>query len=205
LKDAISEAFRDAVSDLETTHQLLGTVVGPHPYPMMVRDFDAIVGKETRKQSLEKWGGKPDIIVACVGGGSSAMGIFHEFFDDEDVQLIGVEAAGYGLESGKHAATLTKGEIGVFHGTMSYLLQDDEGQVLGSHSIAAGLNYPGVGPELSFLKDIGRAQFYSITDDEALTGRKFLLDCLLLRSNLCQQCPPASCSCIPSMCKVLQV
>ncbi|BAT88900.1 hypothetical protein LR48_Vigan09g010800 [Vigna angularis] len=174
LKDATSEAIRDWVTNVETTHYILGSVAGPHPYPMMVREFQAVIGKETRKQALEKWGGKPDILVACVGGGSNAMGLFHEFIDDEDVRLIGVEAAGLGLESGKHAATLTKGEIGVLHGAMSYLLQDDDGQIIEPHSISAGLDYPGVGPEHSFLKDVGRAEYYSVTDEEALEAFKRL-------------------------------
>ncbi|KAL8127270.1 hypothetical protein AgCh_014254 [Apium graveolens] len=138
LKDATSEAIRDWVTNVETTHYILGSVAGPHPYPMMVREFHAVIGKETRKQALEKWGGKPDVLVACVGGGSNAMGLFHEFVDDEDVRLIGVEAAGFGLDSGKHAATLTKGEVGVLHGAMSYLLQDDDGQITEPHSISAG-------------------------------------------------------------------
>ncbi|KAI0495804.1 hypothetical protein KFK09_022107 [Dendrobium nobile] len=174
LKDATSEAIRDWVTNVETTHYILGSVAGPHPYPMMVRDFHAVIGKETRRQAMEKWGGKPDVLVACVGGGSNAMGLFHEFVDDEDVRLIGVEAAGFGLESGKHAATLTKGEVGVLHGAMSYLLQDDDGQIIEPHSISAGLDYPGVGPEHSFLKDIGRAEYYSVTDDEALEAFKRL-------------------------------
>ncbi|GMH24977.1 hypothetical protein Nepgr_026820 [Nepenthes gracilis] len=168
LKDATSEAIRDWVTNVETTHYILGSVAGPHPYPMMVREFHAIIGKETRKQALEKWGGKPDVLVACVGGGSNAMGLFHEFVDDRDVRLIGVEAAGLGLDSCQHAATLTKGEVGVLHGAMSYLLQDDDGQIIEPHSISAGLDYPGVGPEHSFLKDIGRAEYYCITDQEAL-------------------------------------
>lgn len=174
LKDATSEAIRDWVTNVESTHYILGSVAGPHPYPMMVREFHAVIGKETRKQALEKWGGKPDVIVACVGGGSNAMGIFHEFVDENDVRLIGVEAAGFGLDSGKHAATLTKGEIGVLHGAMSYLLQDEDGQIIEPHSISAGLDYPGVGPEHSFLKDIGRAEYYSITDEEALEAFKRL-------------------------------
>ncbi|KAF8410703.1 hypothetical protein HHK36_003237 [Tetracentron sinense] len=168
LKDATSEAIRDWVTNVESTHYILGSVAGPHPYPMMVREFHAVIGKETRKQAMEKWGGKPDVLVACVGGGSNAMGLFHEFVDDEDVRLIGVEAAGFGLDSGKHAATLTKGEVGVLHGAMSYLLQDDDGQIVEPHSISAGLDYPGVGPEHSFLKDTGRAEYHSITDEEAL-------------------------------------
>ncbi|XP_061347407.1 tryptophan synthase beta chain 1 [Gastrolobium bilobum] len=174
LKDATSEAIRDWVTNVETSHYILGSVAGPHPYPMMVREFQAVIGKETRKQALEKWGGKPDVLVACVGGGSNAMGLFHEFVDDNDVRLIGVEAAGLGLESGKHAATLTKGEIGVLHGAMSYLLQDDDGQIIEPHSISAGLDYPGVGPEHSFLKDVGRAEYYSVTDEEALEAFKRL-------------------------------
>nr|AND65759.1 tryptophan synthase beta chain 1 [Camellia sinensis] len=174
LKDATSEAIRDWVTNVESTHYILGSVAGPHPYPMMVREFHAVIGKETRKQALEKWGGKPDVLVACVGGGSNAMGLFHEFVNDEEVRLIGVEAAGFGLDSGKHAATLTKGEVGVLHGAMSYLLQDEDGQIVEPHSISAGLDYPGVGPEHSFLKDLGRAEYYSITDEEALEGFKRL-------------------------------
>nr|KYP60859.1 hypothetical protein KK1_023273 [Cajanus cajan] len=172
LKDATSEAIRDWVTNVETTHYILGSVAGPHPYPMMVREFHAVIGKETRKQALEKWGGKPDILIACIGGGSNAMGIFHEFVDDKDVRLIGVEAAGFGVDSGKHAATLTKGEVGVLHGAMSYLLQDEDGQIVEPHSISAGLDYPGVGPEHSFLKDLGRAEYHSITDGEALEAFK---------------------------------
>ncbi|KAL1332907.1 hypothetical protein HN51_061681 [Arachis hypogaea] len=174
LKDATSEAIRDWVTNVETTHYILGSVAGPHPYPMMVREFHAVIGKETRKQALEKWGGKPDVLVACVGGGSNAMGLFHEFVDDDDVRLIGVEAAGLGLETGKHAATLAKGEVGVLHGAMSYLLQDDDGQIIEPHSISAGLDYPGVGPEHSFLKDVGRAEYYSVTDEDALEAFKRL-------------------------------
>ncbi|KAL4554254.1 hypothetical protein LXL04_039612 [Taraxacum kok-saghyz] len=174
LKDATSEAIRDWVTNVETTHYILGSVAGPHPYPMMVRDFHAVIGKETRKQAMEKWGGKPDVLVACVGGGSNAMGLFHEFVEDTEVRMIGVEAAGFGIESGKHAATLTKGEVGVLHGAMSYLLQDDDGQIIEPHSISAGLDYPGVGPEHSFLKDLGRAEYYSITDEEALEAFKRL-------------------------------
>ncbi|XVF03932.1 hypothetical protein REPUB_Repub05bG0036000 [Reevesia pubescens] len=174
LKDATSEAIRDWVTNVETTHYILGSVAGPHPYPMMVREFHAVIGKETRKQALEKWGGKPDVLVACVGGGSNAMGLFHEFVNDKDIRLIGVEAAGFGLDSGKHAATLTKGEVGVLHGAMSYLLQDEDGQIVEPHSISAGLDYPGVGPEHSFLKDIGRAEYHSVTDEEALEAFKRL-------------------------------
>jgi tryptophan synthase beta chain len=168
LKDATSEAIRDWVTNVETTHYILGSVAGPHPYPMMVRDFHAVIGQETRQQSLEKWGGLPDILLACVGGGSNAMGLFHEFVKEASVRLIGVEAAGESIASGKHAATLTQGQPGVLHGAMSYLLQDNEGQVIEAHSISAGLDYPGVGPEHSFLKDSGRAEYYSVTDREAL-------------------------------------
>ncbi|KAL3686022.1 hypothetical protein R1sor_004044 [Riccia sorocarpa] len=174
LKDATSEAIRDWVTNVETTHYILGSVAGPHPYPMLVRDFHAIIGEETRRQALEKWGGKPDVLVACVGGGSNAMGLFHEFVNDEDVRLIGVEAAGFGVDTNQHAATLTKGDVGVLHGAMSYLLQDKFGQIIEPHSISAGLDYPGVGPEHSFLKDIGRAEYYSITDAEALEAFQLL-------------------------------
>ncbi|XP_022886496.1 tryptophan synthase beta chain 1-like [Olea europaea var. sylvestris] len=167
-KDATSEAIRSCVGNLQGSYYLAGTAVGPHPCPSMVREFQTVIGKETRKQAMEKWSGKPDVLVACVGSGSNALGLFHEFIRDEDVRLIGVEAAGYGIDSGKHSATLAKGEVGVYHGAMSYLLQDDEGQIIGPHSIGVGLEYPGVSPELSFLKDIGRAEFYSITDEEAL-------------------------------------
>jgi len=168
LKDATSEAIRDWVTNVEDTHYILGSVAGPHPYPMMVRDFHACIGKETRKQAMEKWGGKPDILVACVGGGSNAMGLFHEFVEDEDVRLIGVEAAGFGVDTDKHAATLTLGSPGVLHGSYSYLIQDSEGQIIDPHSISAGLDYPGIGPEHSFLKDVGRCDYYSATDEEAL-------------------------------------
>lgn len=168
LKDATSEAIRDWVTNVETTHYILGSVAGPHPYPMIVRDFHAVIGEETRSQCLEKWNGLPDILLACVGGGSNAMGLFHEFVEEASVRLIGIEAAGYGVESGKHAATLTSGRVGVLHGAMSYLLQDDDGQVIEPHSVSAGLDYPGVGPEHSYLKQIGRAEYYAVTDDEAL-------------------------------------
>nr|WP_199339465.1 tryptophan synthase subunit beta [Nostoc sp. FACHB-892] len=168
LKDATSEAIRDWVTNVETTHYILGSVAGPHPYPMIVRDFHAIIGVETRAQAQEKWGGLPDILLACVGGGSNAIGLFHEFVHEPSVRLIGVEAAGEGVDTEKHAATLTKGKIGVLHGAMSYLLQDDDGQVIEAHSISAGLDYPGVGPEHSYLKDLGRAEYYSVTDKQAL-------------------------------------
>ncbi|MBD2495283.1 tryptophan synthase subunit beta [Nostoc sp. FACHB-280] len=170
LKDATSEAIRDWVTNVETTHYILGSVAGPHPYPMMVRDFHAVIGQETRAQALEKWGGLPDILLACVGGGSNAMGLFYEFVNEPSVRLIGVEAAGEGVNTDKHAATLTKGRVGVLHGAMSYLLQDEDGQVTEAHSISAGLDYPGVGPEHSYLKDTNRAEYYSVTDAEALAA-----------------------------------
>ncbi|PMB46932.1 tryptophan synthase subunit beta [Fischerella thermalis CCMEE 5205] len=170
LKDATSEAIRDWVTNVETTHYILGSVAGPHPYPMMVRDFHAVIGQETRAQAMEKWGSLPDILMACVGGGSNAMGLFHEFVNEPSVRLIGVEAAGEGVDTDKHAATLTKGRVGVLHGAMSYLLQDNDGQVIEAHSISAGLDYPGVGPEHSYLKDSGRAEYYSVTDAEALAA-----------------------------------
>jgi len=168
LKDATSEAIRDWVTNVETTHYILGSVAGPHPYPMIVRDFQAVIGKETRQQAQEIWGGLPDILLACVGGGSNAMGLFHEFVDEPSVRLIGVEAAGKGVNTDKHAATLTKGKVGVLHGAMSYLLQDEDGQVVEPYSISAGLDYPGVGPEHSFLMDVGRAEYHSVTDQQAL-------------------------------------
>lgn len=174
LKDATSEAIRDWVTNVETTHYILGSVAGPHPYPMVVRDFHAVIGQETRSQCVEKWGGLPDILIACVGGGSNAMGLFHEFVPEPTVRLIGVEAEGEGVLSGKHAATLTQGRVGVLHGAMSYLLQDDQGQVVEAHSISAGLDYPGVGPEHSYLKEIGRAEYYSVTDQQALQALQLL-------------------------------
>ncbi|MEC4895647.1 MAG: tryptophan synthase subunit beta [Oscillatoria sp. PMC 1051.18] len=174
LKDATSEAIRDWVTNVENTHYILGSVAGPHPYPQIVRDFQAIIGVETRQQCQEKWGGLPDILLACVGGGSNAMGLFHEFVKDSGVRMIGVEAAGEGAETDKHAATLTKGRPGVLHGAMSYLLQDEEGQPIEAHSISAGLDYPGVGPEHSYLKDSGRAEYYSVTDSEAIAALQLL-------------------------------
>ena len=170
LKDAMNEAIRDWVTNVRTTHYIIGSVAGPHPYPKMVRDFQSIIGRETRQQFLERVGQLPDCIVACVGGGSNAMGIFHPFFADRQVRLIGVEAAGRGIGTGQHAATLSAGEIGVLHGCKSYLLQSPEGQVSPAHSISAGLDYPGVGPEHCWYKEIGRAEYVSITDDEALQG-----------------------------------
>jgi tryptophan synthase beta chain len=170
LKDATSEAIRDWVTNVETTYYILGSAAGPHPYPTIVRNFQAIIGKETRAQCLEKWGGLPDILLACVGGGSNAVGLFHEFLTEPNVRLIGVEAAGKGLDTNQHAATLTHGRVGVLHGAMSYVLQDEEGQIIEAHSISAGLDYPGVGPEHSYLKDLGRAEYYSVTDQQALAA-----------------------------------
>ncbi len=168
LKDATSQAIRDWVTNVETTHYILGSVAGPHPYPMIVRDFHAIIGSETRRQCQEKWGGLPDILLACIGGGSNAMGLFAEFIPEPSVRLVGVEAGGEGTTSARHAATLTRGQPGVLHGAMSYLLQDEDGQVTEAHSISAGLDYPGVGPEHSYLKDSGRAEYYSVTDGQAV-------------------------------------
>ncbi|KAF5961870.1 hypothetical protein HYC85_003079 [Camellia sinensis] len=179
MEDATSEAIRNWVGNLETCYYLAGTAVGPHPCPTMVPEFQSIIEKETRKQPTKhtkvgKNGGikfikcKPDVLVACVGSGSNALKLFHEFLRDEDVRLIGVVASGSSIDSGRHSATLARGEVGVYHGAMSYLLQDDEGQIVGAHSIGIGLEYPGVSPELSFLKDIGRAEFYTVTDQEAI-------------------------------------
>ena len=174
LKDATSEAIRDWVTNVKSTHYILGSVAGPHPYPMMVRDFHAVIGQETRQQCSEKWGGLPDIMIACVGGGSNAMGLFYEFIPETSVRLIGVEAAGESVVSGKHAATLTEGKPGVLHGAMSYLLQDTQGQIIEAHSISAGLDYPGVGPEHSYLKDTQRAEYYAVTDIEAIAALRLL-------------------------------
>lgn len=174
LKDATNEAMRDWVTNVRDTHYIIGSVVGPHPYPMLVRDFQSVIGKETRAQVLEREGRLPDYVVACVGGGSNAMGIFYPFVNDASVQLIGVEAAGLGIETGHHCAPLTAGSPGVFQGSASYLIQDADGQVAPSHSISAGLDYPGVGPEHSFLKDAQRAQYGSVTDKEALTALQWL-------------------------------
>jgi tryptophan synthase beta chain len=168
LKDAINEAMRDWVTNVETTHYLLGTVAGPHPFPTMVRDFHRIIGVEARAQVLELTGKLPDAVLACVGGGSNAIGIFHPFIDDVDVALIGLEAGGDGVSTGRHAATITGGTPGVLHGTRSYVLQDENGQTVESHSISAGLDYPGVGPEHAHLHDIGRAQYRAITDAQAM-------------------------------------
>ncbi len=168
LKDAINEAIRDWVTNVDTTHYLIGSVVGPHPYPMLVRDFQLVIGREARWQILEAAGSLPDYVVACVGGGSNAIGTFHPFIGDESVKLSGAEAGGEGIATDKHSATLSAGRTGVLHGSMSYLLQDDHGQVSETHSISAGLDYPGVGPEHSYLKDSGRAQYSEVTDAQAL-------------------------------------
>jgi tryptophan synthase beta chain len=170
LKDATNEAIRDWVTNVDTSHYIIGSVVGPDPFPRIVRDFQTIIGMEARKQILEASGRLPAAVLACVGGGSNAMGIFQAFRDDVGVELIGIEAGGEGISSGKHSATLTAGRPGVLHGSMSYLLQDDDGQISPAHSISAGLDYPGVGPEHSYLKDSGRAQYVSVTNEEALKG-----------------------------------
>ncbi len=170
LKDALNEAMRDWVTNVESTFYIIGTVAGPHPYPMMVRDFNSVVGRELRTQMPEEIGRQPDAILACVGGGSNAMGAFYSYIEDKAVRLIGVEAGGLGLASGKHAATLCAGKPGVLHGNRTYLIQDENGQIIETHSISAGLDYPGVGPEHAWLKDSGRAEYVSITDDEALNA-----------------------------------
>ncbi|MDP2919971.1 MAG: tryptophan synthase subunit beta [Dehalococcoidia bacterium] len=174
LKDAINEAMRDWVTNARDTYYLLGSVVGPHPYPSMVRDFQSVIGKETREQILKKTGRLPDYIIACVGGGSNAIGIFHAFLDDTGIRLIGVEAGGKGVSTGKHAASLVKGKVGVLHGSKSFLLQDKYGQICETHSISAGLDYPGVGPEHSYLKETGRATYVAVTDRQALEGFQLL-------------------------------
>jgi tryptophan synthase beta chain len=170
LKDALNEAMRDWVTNVENTFYIIGTVAGPHPYPMMVRDFNAVVGRECRVQMPQRAGRQPDVIIACVGGGSNAMGIFHDYVEDASVKLIGVEAAGDGLDSGRHAASLQRGSPGVLHGNRTYILQDDNGQITETHSISAGLDYPGVGPEHAWLKDTGRAEYVGATDSEALAA-----------------------------------
>jgi tryptophan synthase beta chain len=174
LKDAINEAMRDWVTNVDSTHYLLGTVAGPHPFPVMVRDFHRVIGVEARAQVLELVGRLPDVVLACVGGGSNAIGIFHPFLDDADVQLIGLEAAGDGVDTDRHAATITGGSPGVLHGARSYLLQDEDGQTIESHSISAGLDYPGVGPEHAYLHDIGRAQYRPVTDASAMDAFRLL-------------------------------
>ncbi len=168
LKDALNEAMRDWVTNVENTFYIIGTVAGPHPYPMMVRDFQSVIGREAKQQMPELAGRQPDAVLACVGGGSNALGLFYPYIPEESVRLIGIEAAGYGLESGKHAATLVAGKPGVLHGNRTYLLQDENGQIIETHSISAGLDYPGVGPEHAWLKDSGRAEYVAVTDNEAL-------------------------------------
>lgn len=174
LKEATSEAIRDWVTNVETTHYILGTASGPHPYPTMVREFQAVIGKESREQCLQQFKELPNYVLACIGGGSNAIGIFHEFKNDENVKLIGLEAGGEGIETKKHASSISKGKPGILHGTMSYLVQDDLGKINEVHSISAGMDYPGVGPEHSYLKDIGRAEYYPVTDQQALDGFKLL-------------------------------
>jgi tryptophan synthase beta chain len=170
LKDAINEALRDWVASVRTTHYLLGSALGPHPYPMMVRDFHAVIGREARRQARRALGRLPDVLVACVGGGSNAIGLFHPFIGDRRVRIVGVEPGGAGLATGKHGASLTAGHVGVLHGCMSYLLQNDDGQIAVAHSISAGLDYPGVGPEHAYYRDAGRFEFVAVTDEEALEG-----------------------------------
>ena len=177
LKDAMNEALRDWVSNVNDTFYIIGTVAGPHPYPAMVRDFQSVIGREVRAQLMAQEGRAPDSLVACIGGGSNAMGLFYEFLDDEDIQIHAVEAAGHGIETGKHAASLTAGGPGVLHGNRTYLLQDDDGQITEAHSISAGLDYPGIGPEHAWLHDVGRVNYVSATDDEALEA--FQLCCQL--------------------------
>jgi tryptophan synthase beta chain len=174
LKDAVNEALRYWVTNVGDTHYIMGSVLGPHPFPKIVRDFQRVIGDETRKQIVEKEGRLPDAIVACIGGGSNAMGMFYPFIEDADVKLFGVEAAGAGLETEKHAATLTKGSVGVLHGALMYLLQDDAGQIQEAHSISAGLDYPGIGPEHSYLHENGRVKYTSVTDDQALAAVQML-------------------------------
>ena len=174
LKDAMNEAMRDWITNVSDTFYIIGSVAGPHPYPLMVRDFQSVIGREAKEQIFEKEGRLPDLLLACVGGGSNAMGLFYPFIQDEEVKKIGVEAAGHGLDSGLHSATITAGSVGVLHGSKTYLLQDENGQILGAHSIAAGLDYPGVGPEHSYFHDIHAVEYTAVTDDEAVEGVKFL-------------------------------
>jgi tryptophan synthase beta chain len=174
LKDAINEAFRDWVANVDHTHYLFGTVAGPHPFPAMVRDFHRVIGVEARRQILERAGRLPDAAIACVGGGSNAIGLFHAFLPDTGVRLVGLEAAGHGVDSGEHAATLSAGEPGILHGTRSYGLQDEEGQITEPYSISAGLDYPGIGPEHSYLKDSGRGEYRPVTDDQAMQALRLL-------------------------------
>ncbi|WP_258075631.1 tryptophan synthase subunit beta [Marinobacter persicus] len=174
LKDAMNDAMRDWVANVDDTFYIIGTVAGPHPYPLLVRDFQSVIGRETRQQCLDKTGKLPDALVACVGGGSNAIGMFYPFLADENVELYGVEAGGLGIETGQHAAPLCAGRPGVLHGNRTYLMEDENGQIAGTHSVSAGLDYPGVGPEHSWLKDIGRANYVSVTDDEALAAFRTL-------------------------------
>ncbi|WP_243298508.1 tryptophan synthase subunit beta [Bacillus litorisediminis] len=174
LKDAVNEALRYWVTNVEDTHYIIGSVLGPHPFPKIVRDFQSVIGKETKEQILRKEGKLPDAIVACIGGGSNAIGMFYPFIEEENVKLYGIEAAGSGIETGLHAASLTEGKVGVLHGSMMYLLQNEDGQIQEAHSISAGLDYPGVGPEHSYLHEAGRVQYHSITDEEALEGFQLL-------------------------------
>ncbi|MEQ8486886.1 MAG: tryptophan synthase subunit beta [Pseudomonadales bacterium] len=177
LKDALNEAMRDWVTNVDDTHYIIGTVAGPHPFPAMVRDFQSVIGQEARAQCLQAIGRLPDVLVACVGGGSNAIGLFHPFIDDVDVRLVGVEAGGLGVATGKHAAPLNAGRVGVLHGNRTYLMEDDDGQIIETHSISAGLDYPGVGPEHAYLKDIGRAEYDTVTDDEAMAAFRLLNRC----------------------------
>lgn len=174
LKDATSEAIRDWVANVEDTHYIIGSTVGPHPYPMMVRNFQSVIGKESREQILQKENRLPDYVIACIGGGSNSMGMFYSFLNDQSVKIIGLEAAGYGVETDNTAASITKGTPGVLHGSMSYVLQDDYGQIQEAHSVSAGLDYPGVGPEHSYLKESGRVQYYPVTDNDAVSSFKLL-------------------------------
>jgi tryptophan synthase beta chain len=174
LKDAMNEAMRDWVTNVDDTYYIIGTAAGPHPYPKLVRDFQSIIGREARKQCFEQTGRLPDALIACVGGGSNAIGLFHPFLEDKDVAMYGVEAGGDGVETGKHAAPLSAGEPGILHGNRTYLMQDKDGQIIETHSVSAGLDYPGVGPEHSWLKDVGRANYVAINDDEALNAFRYL-------------------------------
>ncbi|MGB0663936.1 MAG: tryptophan synthase subunit beta [Pontibacterium sp.] len=174
LKDAMNEAMRDWVTNVDSTFYIIGTAAGPHPYPQLVRDFQSIIGREARRQCLEQAGRLPDALVACVGGGSNAIGLFHPFIEDKDVRMIGVEAGGNGVETGQHAAPLCAGRPGVLHGNRTYLMESDSGQIIGTHSVSAGLDYPGVGPEHAYLKDVGRAEYVSVTDDEAMDAFRTL-------------------------------
>ena len=173
LKDAMNEALRDWVSNVDDTFYVIGTVAGPHPYPAMVRDFQSVIGRETREQAMEMTGLTPDCLVACIGGGSNAMGLFHEFLEDDDTDIFGVEAAGKGIETGQHAASLTGGQPGILHGNRTYLLQDENGQIRDAHSISAGLDYPGIGPEHAYLHDAGRVTYVSATDEDALKAFQY--------------------------------